>query len=69
MTYTQLQNSKKAQVFIEQLGKYVKARVTTTPFFGSDKLAVTLKGKFNKSFDFEIHINNEKDFEQYKIKA
>ena len=69
MTYKKLQQSKKAQVFIEQLGKYVKAKVTTIPFFDSDKLAVTLKGKFNKSFDFEIHINNEEDFNQYKIKA
>jgi len=69
MTYIQLQHSKKAQVFIEQLGKYVKAKVTTKPFFDSDKLAVTLKGAFNKSFDFEVHINNEDEFNQYKIKA
>jgi len=69
MTYKKLQQSKKAQIFIDKLGKYVKARVTTTPFFDSDKLAVILKGNFNKSFDFEIHINNEEDFNQYKIKA
>jgi len=67
MTYKQLQHSKKAKVFIEKLGKYVKAKVTTTPFFDSDKLSITLKGNFNKSFDFEIHINSEDEFNQYKI--
>lgn len=68
MTYSQLQKSKNAQVYFDQLGKYVKAKVTTMPFFDSDRLAVILKGSFNKTMNFEIHINNENDFNNYKIK-
>ena len=68
MTYKKLQKTKTVHIFIDKLGKYVKANVSTKPFFDSENLAVTLKGNFNKYFYFEIHINNEYDFNKYKIK-